>query len=204
MKKRLISLLLILGTLLTLFPVMGVAAEEVLPKDETLPAGEGESAEGATLNEYDLLYVGADGSKTAAGGELIAYYSALREDVATVNLTAKTWRDKLGKSPDATIIGSDWSLLSDGGFGYDFPYSSFTKVSGSYGLALSDDFLDLQSLYIETLGKVNSFRNEDGTLIDVSPSNVLRYNNDAKNYTSFARIDVLCSLFFIGIPRSTT
>ena len=47
MKKRIFSLLLLLGTVLSLFPVQTVMAEEILPKDETPGAAE-------TIEEEEL------------------------------------------------------------------------------------------------------------------------------------------------------
>ena len=201
MKKRLLSFLLVLCTLLSVFPVMGVAADEVLPKDETPGGSTSSGGQTSAMSEYDKLYVGADGSETANGGKLVAYYSAIREDAATVDLTAKTWADKLGKAAPATFKGDGWYTLSDGGFGYDFPYDSMSSVAGSYVLALPESFLELSSLYIETLGRVNSFREADGTIKEVT-SNGTKFNPSTSSYASFVRIDLLSSVFFIGMPRT--
>jgi hypothetical protein len=159
MKKRIISLLLLLGTVLSLFPVAGIAAEEVLPKDETPGAQSETVAEENALTDYEKLYVGADGGKTANGGELIAFYTAMGEDVASVNLTAKTWSDKLGKAADATLIGNGWVTYAKGGFGYDYAYNDFKSKAGNYGLALPEELL-LPDLYIETLAKVKTTRTQ--------------------------------------------
>ncbi len=198
MKKRIISLLILFGTILSLFPVTSIAAEEVLPKDET-PGTQSETvAEENALTDYDKLYVGANGEKTANGGELIAFYTAMGEDVASVNLTAKTWSDKLGKAADATLIGDGWVTYAEGGFGYDYAYNDLKSKAGNYGLALPEELL-LPDLYIETLAKVNSFREADGTLLSITKGT---YNTSPSNYASFVRIDLLSSLFFIGIPRT--
>ena len=209
MKKRLLSFLLVLCTLLSVFPVMGVAADGTLPES----GGGGESGSTGTtataMTEYDKLYVGADGSETANGGKLVAYYSAIREDVASVDLTAKTWADKLGKAGNATIkapsapaTGADWYTLENGGFGYTFTFDTFKRVSGSYGLSLPEALLS-PNLYIETLGRANSFLQENGELIEVKAGEGVRYNDSlSSNYTSFVRVDLLSSVFFVGMPRS--
>ena len=182
---------------------MGVAADAVLPKDETPGASLTADTGDAGMNQYDMLYVGADGKTTANGGELVAYYSAIGENVSTVDLGAKTWKDKLGKAADATFKGDGWYTLPGGGFGYTFSVDSFKAVSGSYGLSLPENLL-LPNLYIETLGRATSFLREDGQLIEVQ-SGGLRYNDSASNnYTSFVRVDLLSSVFFIGIPRKGT
>ena len=90
MKKRLISLLLVACTLLTLFPTvaLGVLAEGDLPKDEST-LGQGAATQEAglpTMTDYDALYVGADGTPTANGGKLVALSSAIGEDLSSVDL----------------------------------------------------------------------------------------------------------------------
>ena len=162
MKKRILSLLLVIGTLLTLFPVMGVAADEVLPKDETPGATSQSASDGFALSDYEKLYVGANGEKTALGGELVALYSTFGDSAATVDLTAGKWADKMGGA-DATLRGREiWQKLTRG-IGYDFPQSELTTHSGNYGIDLPEALLT-PDLYVETLGKVNSFTNPDGTL----------------------------------------
>ena len=199
MKKRLLSFLLVLCTLLSVFPVMGVAADEALPKDET-PGGSTES--GATtpaMTEYDKLYVGADGSETANGGKLVAYYSAIREDASTVDLTANTWASKVGGADPATLKGT-WVKLDDSGIGFDFAYDNREQVAGNYGLSLPVAFLT-PDLHVETLGRIKSFREADGTIKEVS-SSTKRFLTERTNYASFVRIDALASVFFFGMPRS--
>ncbi|MBO5754631.1 MAG: hypothetical protein J6R89_01100, partial [Clostridia bacterium] len=192
MKKRILSLLLVIGTLLTLFPVMGVAADEVLPKDETPGATSQSASDGFALSEYEKLYVGANGEKTALGGELVALYSTFGDSAATVDLTAGKWADKMGGA-DATLRGGEiWQKLTRG-IGYDFPQSELTTHSGNYGIDLPEALLT-PDLYVETLGKVNSFTNPDGTL----QSNLeIFYNNRGTCAASFARVDLLSGVFFI-------
>ncbi len=202
MKKRLISLLLLVSTLLTLLPVIGVtaaAAEEALPKDETPGLLANGVSEGETLTKYDALYIGADGSKTANGGELVALYTAYGTD-ASVDLAAGKWADKMGGTA-ATLRGAGWTKGENGGVGYDFPIAQLNVSAGNYGLSLPEALL-APTLSVETVGMVKSFRNADGTIVNLSGANDVFYNNKTGCYASFARVDLLSSVFFVGIRTS--
>ena len=145
MKKRIVSMLLVLCTLLPLFPIASVAAETVLPKDESQGTGE-PVVEGTAMTAYDALYVGADGSKTANGGKLIGLYTAYGEDTATVTLsketTAGSWKNKMDNTgaTDAvlrdTCSGTDWVLGEGGGIGYHITAEKYNTVVNSIGLTL--------------------------------------------------------------------
>lgn len=192
--KRITSFFLTLCLLLTAFPiVLPLAAEEALPKDESGSSIATVMEDDATKSVYDALYTGADGTKTANGGTLVALYSAFGTDLSTVDLTAGTWADKMGGAA-ATIRGAGWTAGVNGGFAYDFSYEQRTSVSGSYGISLSESLLTAD-VYVETAATVNGIRNADGTLQE----NEVTYNISSTNHASFVRMDALCSLFFLTV-----
>ena len=202
MKKRILCLFLLISTLLSVFPIVGVAAEETLPKDETPGAQTAPVADGGTLSGYDAMYVGADGTSTANGGTLTALYTAFGSDLSTVDLSAGTWTDKVSGLV-ATVKGAGWTAGANGGFGYDFAYDQMTKISGNYGISLPETLLS-PDLCVETVGMVKSFRNADGTVVNMSASNAVFYNNSTACLASFVRVDLLCSVFFVGLGRGSS
>ncbi|MBO5755878.1 MAG: right-handed parallel beta-helix repeat-containing protein [Clostridia bacterium] len=126
MTKRILSLLLLLGTVLSLIPTVGVAAEEVLPKDETPGAISAATPEGShSFTDYDALYVGADGRKTANGGKLIGLYTAYAGD-ATVDIVGGKWKNKM----DAT--GATDAILRD-----ESPVAAFAVEANGFGYHLT-------------------------------------------------------------------
>ena len=92
--------------------------------------------------DYDKLYVGADGSTTAAGGKLVSLFSAYGDNTVSVDFANNAWRDKVGKyditlsggAYDATANKGYWKLREDGGFGYDLTVGPDGK-GGTYGSA---------------------------------------------------------------------
>ena len=126
MTKRILSLLLLLGTVLSLIPTVGVAADEVLPKDETPGASSTGTPEGShSFTDYDALYVGADGRKTANGGKLIGLYTAYAGD-ATVDIVGGKWKNKM----DAT--GATDAILRD-----ESPVAAFAVEANGFGYHLT-------------------------------------------------------------------
>ncbi|MBO5754506.1 MAG: hypothetical protein J6R89_00455, partial [Clostridia bacterium] len=142
MKKRLLSLLLVLCTLLAMVPVMGVAADEVLPKDETPGASSTETPAGShSFTDYDALYVGADGQKTANGGKLIGLYTAYTGDT-TLDIAGGKWKNKMDATGATDAIlrdtSDDYSFVAEGnGFGY---HMSRDKVAASEGKKMGITF----------------------------------------------------------------
>ncbi len=106
MKKRIISLLLLIGILLTFMPVLTLAAKETnsLPKSE---GGAIQSEEEGDGTLYDSLYVGADGERTAEGGRLLGLYTAFDKAGSSIDLSDGRWQNKM----DAT--GATDALLFD-------------------------------------------------------------------------------------------
>ncbi len=203
MKKRLISLLLVACTLLSLFPTVlfAASAEESLPKDES-QSGVSSAPQTETLTEktaYDGLYVGADGSTTANGGKLVALFTAFGTD-ASADLTAGTWSDKMNGNV-ATLRGDGWTVGAKGGIGYDLPNAEFETKAYTYGVALPEALLTA-NVSVETLGVVKGLRNEDGTLITVS--NTSNFHNNKAKDASFVRMDLLYGVFFAGFHSSNS
>lgn len=84
-------------------------------------------ADASKKTVYDELYIGADGSKTANGGSLVALYTAYGQNDTSVDIEHGIWFDKMG-SNHATVVGgaydatantSGWKYRPLGGFGYD-------------------------------------------------------------------------------------
>ena len=103
--KRILCFVLVLCTLLSVFPVAVSLAEEekTLPvdvSDTTDTLGEGERA---PLTDYDALYVGGDGKKTANGGKLVGLYTAYAGD-ASVDLTNGVWQNKVDATGDTDAV----------------------------------------------------------------------------------------------------
>ena len=89
--KKYFTLLLILTLFLSSLPLpVAAATEGDLPKDTSggLPSSAEET--GASKTDYDALYVGADGSTTAAGGTLVALYTAYGSDPSLL-LSQEKW-----------------------------------------------------------------------------------------------------------------
>ncbi|MBQ8908475.1 MAG: hypothetical protein IJY71_07835 [Clostridia bacterium] len=72
------------------------------------------------LNEYDLLYVGADGSKTVNGGKLTMFLSAMAGN-NNADLASGNWYDRVG-GYNATFKNATnvtWVSRGESGVGYD-------------------------------------------------------------------------------------
>ena len=159
MKKRMLCALLLIGTLLSLFPVQTVAAEETLIKDETPALTTDGGEENSLLTDYDKLYVGADGSPTANGGKLIGLYTAYGTDYATVTLSAdKTngaWKNKMDATgaTDAvlrdTYTGTDWVKDEKGGIGYHTTGAEWNATATKIGITLPAAWAELADFTVE-------------------------------------------------------
>ena len=84
--KRFLSVLLVLCTVLSLFPISFSAQAQTLAKDESGAEAVSDTAlsNGAVLTKDDALYVGANGAKTANGGSLLGLYTAFGVDSSAV------------------------------------------------------------------------------------------------------------------------
>lgn len=168
MKKRLLSALLVLCTLLSLLPAQAVMAEETLVKDETPAPMENEEKESSFFTDYDKLYVGADGSKTANGGKLLALYSAYGDDSATVTLssgtTAGVWKNKMDLTGETDALlrdecdTKDWELGEDGGLGY---YMNATQWSKKMGITLPAAWATLDNFTVEQAAVLDAIPHTD-------------------------------------------
>ncbi len=156
MKKRIISLFLLLSTLLALVPVVGVAAEtkETLPKDETPGVISEALPEGAhSFTAYDALYVGADGSKTANGGTLIGLYTAYGDD-ATVDIAGAKWKNKMDASGATDAVLRDTSdaisfAKEKNGFGYHMVRDQVGSNRTLIGVTFPEAWATLDSYTVE-------------------------------------------------------
>ena len=193
MKKRVLCFLLTLAMLLTFFPTVAVAAaqEDALPKDNGTGVNEGASAEGTALSVYDRLYVGADGTKTANGGSLLALYTVYGDD-ASVDLTAKKWQNKMDATgaTDAIFRGSYWQRMN-GGVGYAMDLAQFNADGASVGITLPEAFAALESFTVESVSAIKGIRDADGS---VAQSNAQTW----KNGTSTFRLDLMSCSYFAG------
>ncbi len=165
MKKRIVCLLLVLCTLLSMLPVMAVSAEETLPRSEgeaVADGGAGVTRPEATL--YDSLYVGGNGEKTANGGSLVGLYTAFGASPASVDLTAGKWLNMMDATgaTDAVLYNNGsllaYSVGENGGI-----FSAFTAENGAsswdkseyakIGIRLPDSYADLADFTVELMGR---------------------------------------------------
>ena len=157
MKKRVVCVFLLLSTLLSTFPILSVSAEEILPKDETADTSALTPLEGThSFTEYDALYVGADGGKTANGGRLLGLYTAYGDD-ATVKTEDGKWQNKMDATGATDIVlrdtldGIDF-VKETSGFGYHLTATSngmFREQSVKIGLTLPGAWAELPQFTVE-------------------------------------------------------
>ncbi len=111
MKRRLLSVLLMLCMLASLIPtaLFPVAAET--------EGGASQSAS-STATSYLDLYVGADGKKTDNGGVLSVLLTAFKGH-SSLNMDSATWTNVAkGATKHATFAGA-WTAYAEGGVGFD-------------------------------------------------------------------------------------
>ena len=161
--KRFLSILLVLCTLLSFFPVVFPAQGEELAKDESGASAGGPAllSNGATLTEYDALYVGANGEKTANGGTLVGLYTALGEDSSAVTLSSGTangvWKNKMDVTGGTDAVlrdgysGVDWQFDANGGVGYHMTAIEWKSGALNMGLTLPETWVDLTDFTVEQL-----------------------------------------------------
>ncbi len=101
---------------LTAYSAEKKAAQALL--DAALPA--------FVLNEYDLLYVGADGSKTVNGGNLTMLLSAMAGN-SNADLAGGIWYDRVGgyNASFKNVTGVTWISRGESGVGYDLYGGSY-------------------------------------------------------------------------------
>ena len=140
------------------------------------------------MSDYDKLYVGADGEKTANGGSLVALFSAYGSNTASVDFQNKSWRAKVG-NVDAVLMGDVydsatkkgyWQLRPEGGIGYDiglvgdgFGAAKYTDQTTSGGAAYMQGTVD--ATYT---GAANTYIQLDPSLIstpDFTVEYIVRY-----------------------------
>ena len=194
MMKRILCFLLVLGTLLSVFPLAVPFAEE----EKTLPMDvsdtfDGDAEEGrAPLTDYDTLYVGGDGGKTVNGGTLLGLYTAFAGDVS-VDLTVGSWQNKMDPTgaTDAVIKGTSFWVKKENGFGYAMNLEEWTADGEKVGIDLPAGFAALPSFTVEMLSATVGIRDESGSLMK---SDRLTWKGE---YSSF-RFELLSAAFFAG------
>ena len=173
MKKRIVSLLLLVCTLLSVFPIVGIAAEEVLPKDET-PGTLSETAPSGThsYTAYDALYVGADGTKTANGGSLIGLYTAFGDD-ASVDIEGGKWKNKMDATGATDAVLRDTSdtlsfAKEASGFGFHMNKDQVVANAQKLGLTLPEAWASLDQFTVEHGARIDAVQSDTPLAIDFS------------------------------------
>ena len=165
MKRRILSLVLVLCSVLACFPVLGVAAAENLPKDETPGVVSDAQTEGAHgFTDYDALYVGADGSKTANGGSLLGLYSAYGADTS-VDVTGGTWKNKMDATGATNILlrdtSSDVSFVKESnGFGFHMERGQVESNLKLIGLTRPSAWAELSDFTVEQSARIDLIESE--------------------------------------------
>ena len=96
----------------------GVTVKQVEKIAENITVIAEAAKEKRKMSEYDKLYVGANGEKTANGGSLVVLLSAYEHNSISLENGQNVWFDKMGNH-NATFIGSLWQRIEGGGVGYD-------------------------------------------------------------------------------------
>lgn len=187
--KRFFSFVLVICTLLTVYPIVAPVAAESLPKDESGAGtvGTASAAEERGLSAYDALYVGADGDKTANGGRLLGLYSAFGKDVTGYDLTAGTWFNKMDASgaTDAILRNTSdtvsWGVGENGGLAYRMDAINWKAETNKLGVTLPDAWADAADFTVEQVSRLDAIENGGNSLLDCH---------------SAVRLDLLLGLWF--------
>lgn len=118
MKKRILSLLLLLAMLVTMIPVATVAAEEKAQTQENGATG--------TDHDYHDLYI-TDG--------LVGLFTAMDKDDDTVNPTNDgngAWVNRVSGKTNAALGGLYWRRTENGGIGYDLYRGAADDANGTH------------------------------------------------------------------------
>lgn len=115
------------------------------------------AVEKCAVNEYDMLYVGMDGSETANGGKLTMFLSALA-GTSSADLVNGKWYDKTGNY-DATLTstsGVKWISRGENGVGYDM-LGGTIKADGTFDTSANYTILQdaRLTLNVEALKALN-------------------------------------------------
>ncbi|MBP3437181.1 MAG: hypothetical protein J6K61_04680, partial [Clostridia bacterium] len=147
MKRRLLSALLALCMLTSLFPVALYSVAAV----------EEESQSSSAIFDYSSLYVGADGSTNENGGKLTLLLTSYLGD-SSVSADKTIWNNI---APDATKHGTlygTWSAMGKGGVGYDVANDSVLHC-----LRLDPSLLPVDTYSLEIVASVRGYtENADG------------------------------------------
>ncbi|MBQ8907731.1 MAG: hypothetical protein IJY71_04005, partial [Clostridia bacterium] len=111
------------------------------------------------MNDYDKLYVGANGEETANGGKLTALWTAYTPDKGVV-VSSGIWVDKVNGT-FATLEGNLWKTFENGGVGY-------TVTAGPQG-----NLVDTASPYYTVEAAKNQYLRLPTSLIVGNPNYTL-------------------------------
>ena len=147
MKRRLLSALLALCMLTSLFPVALYSVAAV----------EEESQSSSAIFDYSSLYVGADGSTNENGGKLTLLLTSYLGD-SSVSEDKATWNNIApGATKHGTLTGT-WSTKGQGGIGYDVADDSLL-----HQLELDVSLLPVDTYSLELIASVRGYtENADG------------------------------------------
>ncbi len=171
--KRAWAVVLALCAVICALPIAVQADEALLPKDES-GYGAGKTAEQAvaSLTNYDTLYVGADGEKTANGGNLIGLYTAFASDKSGYDLQAGKWFNKMDTTgaTDAILRDSSdavsWVAGEGGGLAYHVQNGDEQKENATkIGLTLPDAWADKENFTVEQVSCFDSFESTSSLVV---------------------------------------
>ncbi len=154
---------MIVATLLTAFPICA-AAEETLPKSEDGYGAQTENAD-AALTNYDSLYVGANGEKTAQGGRLLGLYTAFGTDKNGYDLAAGKWFNKMDATGATDAILRDTSDAvsfiagENGGLAYRMDVATWLADTTKLGVTLPAEWADEENFTVEQVSRLDAIEN---------------------------------------------
>ncbi len=161
MKKRIISVLLMLCMLLALVPTA------LFPASAETTGGSTAQSEQKEADSFLDLYVGANGETNKNGGTLTVLLTAFK-GFSSVDLDSATWTNIAADATKHASFGGTWTA-GENGVGYDLAAEDY-----DYFLSLDASLLPTDTYSLEIISSVRGFtENADG----VTPAYV--YNKTA-------------------------
>ena len=156
MKKRILSLILLVATLITAIPVMAVTAADTV-------------AEAA--HDLSALYIGAENgpAPSVEGGKLRALYTAFAGETGTYDIAAGKWFNKVS-GEDAALYDNHAEVSFASGEKGGISITGVTRTNYNalptdFGIKLSDAYAELSAFTVESVAMLTPFayKNADGT-----------------------------------------
>ncbi len=146
MKKRILSMLLLVALLVTGIPVMAVSAADT-------------ASTASVPEDYAVLYVGAEkGPKPAGDGvELLGLFTAFQNDTADYDLAGGTWYNKVQGGKNATLVNpvAKWSTAANGGLTMGVTKDNYGKFnSTNSGIVFDEAWVDHSDFTVETVAVI--------------------------------------------------